>query len=372
MKENGYSFGKKEYESFMRRIDVNNKGRVTSTDLKFQLFPLGSVDELSQSFNQDFHQNKTGSLFGGISPIKPSPKKSNPNTEIKIPSGTQAFDRDSFEERDQKLSPSNRNQYLNNPDIRIPSGPMKNTASPTGIKSEGRIGKNEENLRNKAGSMGESSIHQMLSQSNYDKRSSFEHRHLDPVYNRYWNNKGHNETLSPDYFNYAVKKTIYDYQGKSTYDSRPVHPSYYSQSLVDTNHFVDLQRYPENPFRYTDHQHYFQNYFSKLRKNYYDDYYNLKPHPIQSLSKTVNSTTKILEDPNFLKQEQIAQRHFSRSKNLPQHDQKYEIKINSQPLSQTDDESWKVGGNQFRNDILDINSPGIQQSKPYSYVVVNQ
>jgi len=367
MKENGYTFGKKEYESFMRRIDENNKGRVTSTDFKFQLFPLGTLDELNQSFNQEFQQSKTGPLFGGLSPIKPSPKKSNLNTDIKIPAENQAFDVAGFEERGQYLSPS-KNQYLNNPDIRIPSGPIKNISSPNGIKSEGKPGDFQ---RSKVASMRNSLMYQTVPETNYEKsylKSPIEHRHLDPIYNRYWNqDKEHNETLSPDYFNYVVKRTLFDYQGK-TYDSKPFYPSYYNQSLVETNYFSNLQRYPENPFRYTDHRHYFQNYFSKLRRNYYDDYYNVKQHPIHAVhsqSQIGSSPTKITQDPNFLRQEKIAQRRLSRNF---QNDQNYEIKINSYPLSHTSTDGWKVDENQHRN----IHASSSEQPKPYSYVVVNQ
>lgn len=72
----------------------------------------------------------------------------------------------------------------------------------------------------------------------------------------------------------------YDYKKYENYDFRKTHSKfvpYFNPSFVEREHKPDFYRYPSNPFKYTDHEHYFKNYYSGLRSSYYDKYYHSSP-----------------------------------------------------------------------------------------------
>mmetsp|Transcript_10849 Transcript_10849/g.9372 ORF Transcript_10849/g.9372 Transcript_10849/m.9372 type:complete len:172 (-) Transcript_10849:359-874(-) len=48
---------------------------------------------------------------------------------------------------------------------------------------------------------------------------------------------------------------------------------YFNPSFVDKAHQPDNYRYAENPFKHTNHEHYFKNYYTGLKGDYLDRHY---------------------------------------------------------------------------------------------------
>lgn len=107
--------------------------------------------------------------------------------------------------------------------------------------------------------------------------SPLRQRAADPVYDMYWGyNKHHNETIATCHpftavnFPYDLTRTMREpvaYDMKSSFL-----PHHYAP--IDEMK-VDVKRFKENPFRFTDHEHYFKLYYNRLRGGYYDKYFNI-------------------------------------------------------------------------------------------------
>jgi Ca2+-binding EF-hand superfamily protein len=102
--------------------------------------------------------------------------------------------------------------------------------------------------------------------------SPLKDRQYDPLYAQYWNLKDPNDQTVVNSNNYFTKPPS-DF---SKYNPKlySYFVPYYNPPQVDEKN--NFQRYPENPFRFTDHNHYFKNYYSHLKNQYYDYYYSGK------------------------------------------------------------------------------------------------
>jgi len=274
MKKNGYSFDKRGFESLMKRIDRKAKGRVSHVDLKFFLLSNEAFQEPNQSFS--YHErthNHSKSIFDNLSPIKSSkasPQK-NANNEIRIPS------HEAVNRKAESKSPAKRTRNERSPEIRIPEEPLKtfstNYEQPvqTNASYEDRF-----NSRSKY-------LNQSRAETNFPRentRNPMEWRYLDPVYSGYWNqNRDHNKTLSPEYFHKIQGQNLLDTFRKNTFLSATGRNNpYFNPGFVEQSTSENFQRFPFNPFRYTDHEHYFQGYYGNLRNNYYDRHYHHTPY----------------------------------------------------------------------------------------------
>jgi len=287
MKKNGYTFDKRGFESLMRRIDKKAKGRISHVELKFFLLSNEAFQEPNQSFS--YHErthNHSKSIFDNLSPIKSSkasPQKNNVTAnEIRIPSHENA------NKRAESKSPAKRTRNERSPEIRIPEEPLR-TFSTNYEQPVQTNASYEERFNNKS-----KSLNQSRAETNYARdntRNPMEMRYLDPVYNNYWSpNRDHNKTLSPEYFNKIKGQNLLDTFRKNTFATGRTNP-YFNPGLVEQSACENFQRFPFNPFRYTDHEHYFQGYYGNLRNNYYDRYYHHTPYSakIDPLAKTEHS-----------------------------------------------------------------------------------
>lgn len=142
--------------------------------------------------------------------------------------------------------------------------------------------------------------------------SPLHHRNADPLYNTYWSyNQQHNKsitTLKPftaTNFPYELSKTVkrpVAYDLKSNFI-----PHYYPN--IDSEK-VDVKRYRENPFQYTDHEHYFGNYYNKLRGAYFEKYFDA-PHIHDGVAYEYSSREGFYQQPNK-KQAQYFEHHEPR------------------------------------------------------------
>jgi len=268
MKKNGYAFDKRGYESLMKRIDKKAKGRINHVELKFFLLSNEAFQEPNQSFSYvERSINHSKSIFDNLSPIKStkgSPQKNNLNSnEVKIPSN------ETVATKEKSKSPAKRTRNERSPEIRIPEEPLKtfstNYEQPASF--EDRFNKSK-------------SVNQSRAEFNNNyPHNPMEHRHLDPVYNSYWAyHRDHNRTLSPEYFHKIRSQNLLDSFRKNTFlSSTGKNHHYFNPAYVESS-ASDFQRFPYNPFRYTDHEHYFQGYYGNLRNNYYERYYHHTPY----------------------------------------------------------------------------------------------
>jgi len=321
MKQNGYSFGKKEYEIFTRRVDKNFTGKVSPTDFKYYLVPPGTFVEQKLASYQENSQRKTGTMFSGISPIKNWNSSPNKNTNQKL------YEASPSDENERSFSPPKNREDRTSLNARVSHGQDRKLASPyheqkfsssarqgylSGKKDHHAMFKQPyEGVVNSQGilynqeiaAINDNLLVQNVPETSYYQKNGqnpLEWRYLDPTYHNYWSyHRDHNRTLSPDYFNKAEGYTFsqsYKQQGANPSKSGGKFVPYFNPTFVDPGSYENLERYPDNPFRYTDHGHYFKNYYAGLRHNYFDKYYNFNPYKPKlniSLSKSeANSTTK--------------------------------------------------------------------------------
>ena len=296
MKKNGYTFDKRGYESLMKRVDKKAKGRINHVELKFFLLSNEAFQEPNQSFSYvERSMNHSKSIFDNLSPIKStkaSPQKNNlHNNEIRVPSN------ETVAQREKSKSPAKRTRNERSPEIRIPEEPLKTFS--TGyeqppVSFEDRFNKSK-------------SVNQSRAEFN-NYQNPMEQRHLDPVYNSYWAyHRDHNKTLSPEYFHKVKSQNLLDNFRKNTFSAtgRNHHHHYFNPAYVESA-ASDFQRFPYNPFRYTDHEHYFQSYYGNLRNNYYERHYHHTPYAekvttLASPSKTTKTSPIKIKNapPNF-------------------------------------------------------------------------
>ena len=107
------------------------------------------------------------------------------------------------------------------------------------------------------------------------RNSPLLYREADPLFNTYWNySKKHNNTVTASHpftatsFPYNMTKNTNDPMA-GTMKSRFL--SHYQPILHEK---IDVRRFKENPFRHSDHEHYFKNFYNNLRGGYYEHYFN--------------------------------------------------------------------------------------------------
>lgn len=108
------------------------------------------------------------------------------------------------------------------------------------------------------------------------KGSPLHRRKEDPVYETYWGyDRQHNATVTASkpfsayHFPYDIAKNTHHPQA---YNLRSKIVPYY-QPIRDQQ--LDVKRFKNNPFKYTDHEHFFKNYYHQLRDGYYENYFNM-------------------------------------------------------------------------------------------------
>jgi hypothetical protein len=313
MKRAGFSFGEREYDHFVKRIDNSSRGKISPLDFKYFLFPHGIAISPPQQYNsnhgQDLLKANLSAEVVSLSPIKnqfASPERSYLSNEVQVPgfgtsnkrSNVAEFDIDeNIEQRDRDVERS--------PDIMIPASQSRRAQSPQETQKDFYSPKKEQRWAtatpNRTGmsgtgtgaGTGKEQIRiegKNINQSNVSYQTNpLEQRHLDPTYNSYWNTqREHNKTLSPENFKKAGDYIAYSqsrlrgkqtrsagnpYQYYSQHNTQYYNPGYLESGVYDNN-----ERYSENPFRFTDHEHYFRNYYASLRNDYYDKYYNYTPY----------------------------------------------------------------------------------------------
>jgi len=352
MKKNHYNFGKEEYESFMRRLDRNRKGKVNIIDFRHAIFPHGRSQALSddpskyniqnsiENFNapiqslsvsatknhmtNELQQMPTTVNFVTFQPKSTEQSESNNNhIENKMETASPSQNRQKPLNSDRKISPSqervhsshkkqrfepevktlqfsdrkpanppqqdytSRNQEPQRYDINDVYRPNLDPRDPRAYQSHDPTlvsTVRSQPYNDQIEAIKNNPLYQTSSTRFYPgatDRNPLENRFQDPIYSSYWNySRDHNATITPSITQEYHNKLPYDYKKYENYDFRKSNSKfvpYFNPSFVEREYKPDFYRYPENPFKYTDHEHYFKNYYSGLRSNYYDKYYNSSP-----------------------------------------------------------------------------------------------
>ena len=124
------------------------------------------------------------------------------------------------------------------------------------------------------------------------KKNPLHFRHIDPLYNKYWNSGSHHDKTIANTNNYPNNEYILQEPNALRNTFSHFLTSYNKGKKISKNgqeldERLNFFRFKDNPFRFTDHEHYFKNYYGLLRNQYYDQYYNQKISKSQGINEEI-------------------------------------------------------------------------------------